>query len=373
MSATATVPWMMNPADFQAVWSDFFTKLAYLPKAMEVAKKVRVGATPTDTVLRIDKMRLLHYVSTVRAQFETPLLVVFALVNRPYILDLRPGKSVVAHFVDRGLETYNLDWGVPSDGDRFLGLDDYIEGQLDPVVDFLRERHHCESINMLGYCMGGSMTAMYAALHPEKVKNFIMLAAPVDWSAKDHLLGKWTDPSVFDVDKLIEVYGNAPAELLQGSFMMLKPVSTLFEKYFSFYENMDDEKYLEDFFAMETWLNDNIPVAGEMFRQFVKYCMQQNKLVRGELRIGGKHVNLSEITCPILNLVALNDHLVPKELSLPLNDYVGSKDKESIVFPAGHIGLAVGSKSNRELWPKAADWLAKRSVPKRGPQSLPGA
>jgi polyhydroxyalkanoate synthase len=244
-------------------------------------------------------------------------------------------------------------------------MDDYIEGQLNQVVDFLRERHNCERINVLGYCMGGSMTAMYTALHPDKVANLIMLAAPVDWSKNEHLLGKWTDPSVFDVDKLIEVYGNAPAELLQGSFLMLKPVSTLVEKYFTFYENLDNEKFLEDFFAMETWLNDNIPVAGEMFRQFVKYCMQQNKLVKGELRIDGKRVDLKKITCPILNLVAVNDHLVPPELSLPFNDYVGSQDKESITFPAGHIGLAVGSKANRELWPRVAEWLAKRSEPMR--------
>jgi polyhydroxyalkanoate synthase len=365
MTAIAAMPWMMSLPDYQSLWSDFCTKMAYLPKAMEVARKVRVGATPADTVLRIDKARLQHYVSPTEARFETPTLVVFALVNRPYILDLRPGKSVVAHFVNRGFDTYNLDWGIPSDGDRFLGMDDYIEGQLNQVVDFLRERHDCERINVLGYCMGGSMTAMYAAMHPDKVKNLIMLAAPVDWSKKDHLLGKWTDPSVFDVDKLIEVYGNAPAELLQGSFLLLKPVSTLVEKYFSFYENMDNEKFLEDFFAMETWLNDNIPVAGEMFRQFVKYCMQQNKLVRGELRIDGKRVDLRKITCPILNLVAVNDHLVPPELSLPFNDYVGSQDKESITFPAGHIGLAVGSKANRELWPKVADWLAKRSDGRR--------
>jgi polyhydroxyalkanoate synthase len=200
-----------------------------------------------------------------------------------------------------------------------------------------------------------------------------MLAAPVDWTSKDHLLGRWTDPSVFDVDKLIEVYGNAPAELLQSSFLMLKPVSTLVEKYFTFYENLDDEKFLEDFFAMETWLNDNIPVAGEMFRQFVKYCMQQNKLIRGELRINGRRVNLTQITCPLLNLVAVSDHLVPKELSLPLNDHVGSTDKESVVFPAGHIGLAVGSKANRELWPKVADWLAKRSTAMPQAASRPSA
>jgi len=336
-------------------------KMASLPKAFEVAKRVRVGATPSETVYHRDKLRLLHYSTDVEQQFKTPLLVVFALVNRPYILDLRPDKSVVSHFVNRGFDTYNLDWGVPTDGDRFLDMEDYVERYLDEVVDHLRERSGCDRINILGYCMGGSMSAMYTALHPDKVRNLMLLAAPVDWSNRENLLAKWTDASVFDVDKLIAVYGNAPAALLQNSFLLLKPVSTLVEKYFSFYENMEDEKFLEDFFAMETWLNDNIPVAGEMFRQFVKYCMQENRLIQGKLRIGEKLVNLRNITCPILNLTATQDHLVPCGQSLPFNDAVGSTDRKSINFPAGHIGLAVGSKANRDLWPKVCDWLAERS------------
>ncbi len=357
------MPWMLTPEQMQDQWMDFSRKMAHLPKALEVARKVRVGATPSDAVFRLDKLRLLRYVTDVEQQFSTPLLVVFALVNRPYILDLRPGKSVVSHFVNRGFDTYNLDWGVPTDGDRFLNMEDYIERYLDTVVDQVRSRTGSDRISILGYCMGGSMSAMYAALHPEKIKNLILLAAPVDWSNREYLLAKWTDASVFDVDKLMQVYGNAPAELLQGSFQLLKPVSTLVEKYFSFYENMEDEKFLEDFFAMETWLNDNIPVAGEMFRQFVKYCMQQNKLIQGKLRIGDRVVDLRKITCPILNLTATQDHLVPPELSLPFNDAVGSTDRKSINFPAGHIGLAVGTKANRELWPSVCDWVAERSEP----------
>ncbi|MCH8253048.1 MAG: alpha/beta fold hydrolase, partial [Planctomycetes bacterium] len=281
--------------------------------------------------------------------------------NRPYILDLKAGKSVVSHFVGAGFDTYNIDWGVPTDGDRYLGLADYVEGYINDVIDVLRERSGSDKVNVLGYCMGGSFSAMYTALHPEKVKNLILLAAPVDWSNRDHLLAKWTDKSVFDVDKLIEVHGNAPADLLQGSFAMLKPIANLVEKYFTFYERMEDEKFLEDFFAMETWLNDNIPVAGETFRQFVKYCMQENRLIKGELRIADEIVDLKRITCPILNLTATNDHLVPCGQSLPFNDAVGSTDRKAISFPAGHIGMAVGSRAHRELWPQACEWLAERS------------
>ena len=358
---TVCWPWVSSPQDVANLWQSFTHKMGALPKAIEIAQKTRVGATPTDTVFRRDGVRVLRYATETEQRYKTPLIFVFALVNRPYILDLRPGKSVVAHFVNRGFDTYNVDWGVPTHADRFLGMKDYIEGYLDEIVDHMRERSGCDKVNILGYCMGGSMSAMYTALHPEKVRNLMLLAAPVDWSNKDHLLGKWCDADVFDVDRLIDAYGNMPAEMLQGSFLLLKPVSSLVEKYVTFYEKMEDEKYLENFFAMETWLNDNIPVAGEMFREFVKYCMQENRLIEGRLRIGDRLVDLRNITCPILNLVAEYDHLVPCGQSLPFNDAVGSQDRKAVQFPAGHIGMAVGSKANRELWPGAVEWLEKRS------------
>ena len=358
----AFMPWMSTPADMQKQWEEFTRRMARMPHVMEVAQKVRVGTTPSEAVFRRDGVRLLHYIADREPRFDTPLLFVFALVNRPYILDLRPGKSVVSHFVNAGFDTYNLDWGVPAYSDRFLGMKDYIEGYLDEMVDEVRRRHQCEQVNILGYCMGGTMSAIYTALHPEKVKNLILLAAPVDWSDRENLLAKWCDASVFDVDKVIDTFGNAPPELLQGSFSLLKPISNFVEKYFTFYENMEDDKFLEDFFAMETWLNDNIPVAGEMFREFVKHCMQENRLVQGTLRVGDKRVDLRKIVCPILNLTAEKDHLVPCGQSLPFNDAVGSRDRRSVTFPAGHIGMAVGSKANRDLWPKAAEWLAERSV-----------
>jgi polyhydroxyalkanoate synthase len=354
---------MPTPQQMQRAWFDFCDKAAQMPRVFDIAQRVRVGCSPAETVYREDKLRLLRYQTDVERRFETPLLVVFALVNRPYILDLKTGKSVVQHFLTGGFDTYNIDWGVPTDADRRLGMKDYIEGYMDRIVDNLRERTGSEKVNILGYCMGGSMSAIYTALHPEKVENLMLMAAPVDWSEREHLLAKWLDPEYFDVDGVVEAYGNAPADMLQGAFALLRPVANLIAKPIHFYENLEDEKFLEDYFAMETWLGDNVPVAGEMFRQFVKHCMQENRLIEGRLKVGGQPVDLRRITCPILNLVASNDHLVPCGQSLPFNDAVGSTDRKAINFPAGHIGLAVGRKAHRELWPKAVDWLAQRSAP----------
>lgn len=359
---TTTMPsWTTFPDAMMHYWQDAMQKSLAMPKVVEAMQKVRVGVTPSRPIYREDSLRLLRYESQVEQQYDTPVLFVFALVNRPYILDLKEGKSVVRHFVDHGFDTYKIDWGVPGDGDRYLSLEDYVLRYMDHCVDKIRQRTGQDKINIVGYCMGGSMSAMYAALRPEKVKNLILMAAPVDWSSRESLLSVWTDEKYFDVDRMLEVHGNAPAGWLQTSFQLLKPVSNLLEKPLNFYDNMDSEKYLEDFFAMETWLNDNIPVAGETFRQFVKYCFQQNKLINGELEIGDEVVDLQNIECPILNLVATHDHLVPPSQSLPFNDAVGSRDRKTVDFKAGHIGLAVGSRAHRELWPKVCDWLAERS------------
>lgn len=340
------------------------TRAASWPKVIDAAQRVRVGVTPSEPIYKEDKLRLLQYRTGVPLTFETPTLFIFALVNRPYILDLKPGKSVVAHFVNRGFDTYNIDWGVPSDGDRFLDMEDYIEGYLHRCVERICERTGQDRINIIGYCMGGSMSVMYTALHPERVRNLVLMAAPVDWSAREHHLARWTQEEYFDVDKFIEVFGNAPAEWLQWSFLLLRPVDNLFSKYLNFFQNMDDEKFLDDFFAMEKWLNDNIPVAGEMFRQFVKHCMQRNELIEGKLMIGGQRADLKRITCPVLNLTAAQDHLVPCGQSLSLKNVIRSTDYEAITFPAGHIGLAVGSRAHRDLWPKAVEWLVQRSTRK---------
>ena len=336
-------------------------RLARLPTLAQRAQRVRKGATPSEVVYNIDHIKVLHYPTSQRAKYATPLVFVFALVNRPYILDLKPDRSVVAHFVKHGFDTYLIDWGAPTSADRFLTLDSYVNGYLANVVDFVREHTGSPKVSLLGYCMGGTMSAMFTALHPGKVRNLILLAAGIDFATRDGLLNVWTSPEYFDVDKFVDAYGNCPAELLQSSFLLLKPVQNLIEKPLRFFEKADNDEAVDDFLTMETWVNDNIPVAGEVFREFVKYLYQQNLLVQNKMPVGKHTVDLRRITCPVLNIMASNDDLVPCAQSMPFNDLVSSKDRESILFPAGHIGLAVGSKAQREVWPKACEWLAKRS------------
>lgn len=362
----AANPWVQS----QKAWVDEgfkqLRRLSRLPGLWDKAQHVRKGASTSEVVYEEDRLKLLHYPTANRPRLSPPLVVVFALVNRPYILDLKRGRSVIEHFVNRGFDTYLVDWGVPTHADRHLTLDDYVNGYLRNVVEHVQARTGSSQVSVLGYCMGGTMSAIFTALHPEQVRNLILLAAGVDFGTREGLLSLWSDARNFDVDKFIAAFGNCPAEFLQSTFLLLKPVQNLIEKPLNLYEHLEDDAFIEDFFTMETWLNDNIPVPGEVFREFVKYLYQQNLLVQNRLPVGRQVVDLRRITCPILNLMARNDDLVPCAQSMSFNDLVGSSDRRSITIQAGHIGLAVGSKAQREVWPEAVAWLTERSEPAPG-------
>jgi polyhydroxyalkanoate synthase len=337
-------------------------RMSNFPTLWERAKKIKKGVSPAEVVYEEDRLKLLHYRSDSQPRFKTPLVFIYALVNRPYILDLKKGRSVVANFVEHGFDTYLVDWGVPTPADRHLTLDDYINGYMANVMDFISERTGVDRINVLGYCMGGTMSAMFTALHPEPVKNLILLAAPIDFPAKDGLLNLWSRPENFDVDKFVDTFGNCPPEFLQASFLMLRPVGNFIEKPINFYEHMHEEKFVEDFLTTESWLNDNIAVPGEVYRQFVKYLYQQNLLTQNRMPVGKHIVNLQNITCPVLNIMAGKDDLVPCSQGMPFTDLVGSKDRKTILLDgSGHIGLAIGGRAQKEVWPQACEWLGQRS------------
>jgi polyhydroxyalkanoate synthase subunit PhaC len=338
-----------------------FSRMAKLPSLWREAQRVKKGATPAEVVYEEDRLQLLHYRGEGPVRFKTPLLFVFALVNRPYILDILPNKSVVAHFVKAGFDTYLINWGKPTRADRHLDLDDYVNGYLRNVVRILRDRTGSPQVSLLGYCMGGTMSAMFTALHPQRVKNLILLAAGIDFSTRAGLLNLWSDSRTFDVDAFVDTYGNCPAEFLQACFLILNPVRSFLAKPMALLERLDDKKFVAEFLTMEAWLNDNVPIAGATFRQFVKSLYQRNMLVKNEMCVGRKLVELKRITCPVLNLMADQDDLVPPAQSEPFNDLVGSTDRKAIRLATGHIGLAVSSAAQRELWPQAVQWLGERS------------
>lgn len=346
----------------QAAWLEqqqrAFSRMLRVPSVARTALETRVGSSPHDVVFKLGTMSLLRYRRQTPATHATPVLFCYALINRAYILDLQPDKSVVQRYLERGFEVYMIDWGVPSHADRGLTLEHYVSGLLERVVEFVRREHHQDRLHLLGYCMGGTLAALFTALHPDRVRSLTLLAAPIDFSGRESLLSLWTDEKYFDVDKFIDANGNCPAWFLQLCFLYTKPVQNLIEKNISFYEQMEDPRFVSNYFAMERWVNDNIPVAGETFREFVKKLYQQNQLVRGELHLGAQRVDLRRIECPLLLLTADNDHLVPPASKHRITACVSSRQVKHMGIAAGHVGLVVSSKAHRGFWPEATQWVA---------------
>jgi len=345
------------------MWSRLFA----VPRVLEVAREVKVGTTPFDVVYEEDSLRLLRYRRDTPAAYAEPVLLCYALVNRPYIVDLQSERSVIRQFLARGFDIYLIDWGVPSAADRSMSLHDYIDGLMKNCVDVVIRKATTPNLHLVGYCMGGTMSAIFAARYPELIKTLTLMTAPIDFSVggEQSLTQFWSKPEYFDIDSLIDAYGNVPAEFLHASFQMMKPVQNYFLKYVNFFEKMDDPGFVENYFAMEKWTNDNIPVAGETFREFVKKLYQRNELVKGEFRLNPEDdepVQLRRITCPLMLLTAKADHLVPPSQTEGIVPYVGSTDVNPLSIDAGHIGLAVSTKAHKKFWPEATQWLANRST-----------
>lgn len=341
------------------MWSRLFA----VPRVIDMARDVKVGTTPSEIVHEEDSLRLLHYVRDTPAVYTEPILICYALVNRPYIVDLQSDRSVVRQFLARGHEVYLIDWGTPSAADRSMTLKDYIDGLMKSCVDVILKHHKTPGLHLVGYCMGGTMSAMFTARNPNAIKTLTTMAAPIDFHVgKDmSLVTFWSNPDYFDVDALVDAFGNVPATFLQASFQMMKPVQNYYGKYVTFFDKLDDDKFIENYFAMEKWTNDNIPVAGETFREFVKKLYQGNELARGVFKLDNQVVDLRKITCPVQILTASADHLVPPCQSDALKPLVGSKDVRCSTLDAGHIGLSVSSKAHKTYWPEATQWLADRS------------
>ncbi len=326
--------------------------------------EIRVGVSPKEKVYREDGVVLYRYTPMVETPHPIPILIVYALVNRPYMVDLQEDRSMVRNLLQLGMDVYLIDWGYPGRGDRWLTLDDYINGYIDRCVNEVRKRYSIPQINLLGICQGGTFSLCYTALHPKKIKNLITMVTPVDFHVEDGLLNRWvgcgSGNGNMNVDLMVDALGNIPGEFMNFGFLMLKPFQLGVRKYLEMIDIMDDREKLVNFLRMETWIFDSPDQAGEAYRQFVKDFYQGNKLIKGEVQIGGKQVDLRNIQMPVLNLYAEQDHLVPPASAIALERHIPTEDYTAHSFPVGHIGMYVSGKVQQDMPPLIANWLEER-------------
>jgi polyhydroxyalkanoate synthase len=321
----------------------------------------KVGPTPKDVIYEQGTLHLYHYHPLAEELYRIPILIVMATSNRGYILDLAEGQSFVEYLLRQGYDVYLIDWSPPVAADRNLRFEDYTLRFIPECVQRVRDDSGEADVTVIGYCMGGVLSVMYAALHPhENIANLVCFTTPIDFSRME-LFAKWSDRRYFDVDKLVDATGNVPSEIIFSSFEMLRPATRIAGQ-IQLWENMWDEKFVRQYRAFERWSTDTLPLAGEYFRETIKELIWENRLHKNELVIGGKHVDLRAITAPVLHAMAEHDHIVPYDAAKPLIDHVGSTDKEEIVLKGGHVSLVAGPNAVKRLWPRLDAWLGVRSV-----------
>jgi len=320
--------------------------------------EIDIATAPRELVWEDGKVKLYHFKRDSSPKAKTPVLVAYALVNRWEMMDLQPNRSFIRKLLSEGTDVYLIDWGYASRLDRYKTMEDYILGNINDCVDFIRHTHQLEAVNLMGVCQGGTFSLIYSALFPEKVKNLVTLVTPVEFDIEEGLLFRWAKD--MDVDAIVDGFnGVIPGDFLNTGFDLLKPMGKT-RKYLNLPKTTRDKGLLMNFLRMEKWVADSPDQAGETYRRFIKDMYQHNKLIKGEFELGGRRVHLENIKMPILTIYASGDHIVPPAATKPINDAVGSKDKELLEFPGGHIGVFVGSRSQKLLTPAIAKWLVER-------------
>ena len=320
-----------------------------------------VGHTPKTELHRRGTLSLLHYHATTSEVYRVPILIVMAPTNKGYVMDLAPGQSLIEFLLGRGYDVYMMDWNAPTDEERDLKIENYV---FDFIADSLRRVQQDSGegeVTLMGYCAGGMLSVIYTALHPDgPVKNLVCFTTPIDFR-KMELFRAMADPRHFDVDRLVDSVGIVPAAMVVAGFEALRPASRIAGQ-LRLWDNLWNDQFVKGFRMMERWGNETLPLPGGYFRQTTKELLWANALYEGTLRIGGALVDLSRITVPLLHVIAQYDHIVPPDCARPLVERAGSRDKEELVLPGGHISIAAGPNAVKRMWPKLDSWLQGRST-----------
>ncbi len=316
-----------------------------------------VNRTPSEVIRMKGRFSLLHYKPVVQKE-RVPILVIYSLINRHYILDLLPKVSIINNLLRQGFDIYATDWGTPDSSYKDMTLENYARDYVENAVEKIQEITGSKKVSLFGYCWGGIFATIYSALHPENVKNLILHATPIDLGEVNGVIENWTKH--IDADVLVNSLGNVPGGFLNWAFILRNPVEAMlkYARYFSEPRTLDE---VQQFFAIETWLYDSVPIIGEVYREIVNQIYKKNLLIKNQMRLGTNTIDLKKITMPLLNIIGTNDDLVPPQSSKSIMNVVSSKDKRLIEFPTGHVGLCISTKAHEELWPEVGHWLAERS------------
>jgi polyhydroxyalkanoate synthase len=324
--------------------------------------RAKLGATPADVVHRENKWRLLRYRARPHGlAHTTPIVMVPSLINRHYVLDLMPGKSLVEFLVARGHDVYIIDWGTPGDEDRYLTFDDICDRYIGRAVRKAAALSQSGGVHLLGYCLGGTLATIHTAVRPDKIASLVALAAPIDFD-DDGMLARWTRTTSFDLDAVVDANGLVPWQLMQASFHMLRPTMNL-SKAVGVIDRIWDDEFLDGFFATEAWGNDNVSLPGACYRRYIAELYRDNALVKDTFTLSGRAARLAAIDCPLLCVTFEHDSIVSAKSAAVLVERVSSTDKRRLHLNGGHVGAVVSRKAASGLWLQLAEWWERHPSP----------
>lgn len=344
----------------EAIEKDF-RRLKRVTDVLTTQPEPQVGQTPKELIWTKNKAKLYRYQPAKEKAYKVPILMIYALINKPYVLDLTPGSSLIEYLTDRGHDVYLLDWGTPGYEDQHMKLDDYIMDYIPKAFKKVLRHSKADEITLFGYCMGGTMTSIFAALNPQlPIRNIVFLTSPFDFSDAG-LFSNWLDERYFNIDKMVDTLGIIPPEMIDLGNKMLKPIVNFFGPYVTLADRIENEKFVKNWSLMQKWVNDGVPFPGEAFRQWIREFYQHNKLIHDELSIRGYKVELQNIKANILNIAADRDHIATPSQVEPLMNKVSSKDKTFQLMKAGHVSVIVGGSAVKVTYPAIDEWLKERS------------
>lgn len=338
--------------------------------ALEQEMARETAVTPKELVHARGTMRLYRYLPQTDDVYRVPVLLVMSLVSKPYVFDLAPGQSFVEHLVRAGFEVYLVDWGTPRAEHRTLKVDDYVAELLPECIDRIQAHSGAEEVSLIGYCLGGIFTALYAAMcaAPRSssrgpangpLKNLLQIATPINGEGMV-LQRKLVGPGGLSPDLIVDKLGNVPASMIEAAFQMLRPLQKDSGR-MTLLNNAGDPEFVKAHLRIVRWGADALPFPGEAFRQLAHDFVLGNKIVASDFEIRGSKVDLRDVRVPVLHVLAEHDHVVPYAASRDLVQIVGSRDKEEWLIKGGHVSLVAGVGAVTRTWPRIVEWLAPRS------------
>jgi polyhydroxyalkanoate synthase subunit PhaC len=327
-----------------------------------------VGLGPLESPFRVafagPCVTLRHYGN--RCSARSVLLIVPAPIKRSYIWDLVPWVSVVKKCIDGGLGVYLMHWEQPGEREQDFGLNDYADRLILRCLDIIYAETGASRVFVAGHSLGGTLAAIFAALHPNWVKGLILLGAPLHFGANVSVFGPLVNMAP-KASKLTEMLGNIPGSFLNTVSYMAAPVTFGWSRWADWVLSMADPQAMQTHLRVERWTLDELPIAKHLFEEIVDHLYRENRFLRGELYVNGQRAVPEQVNAPLLSVADPQCNIVPPQSILPFHRAAGSTDIYTLWYHGDigvllqHTGLLVGRKAHQVLWPEIIRWIRSRS------------